>query len=202
MNNEYDLRKLFKYSKVIKNFYNDTTEPFTVNNCVKIESNAKTCVGSIKIEDSLIIPNIDYYNCSNNSIYEFEDDMKLLRLIENQFGSLYSDCGMFQCVKFLDYHYQDSSNKKTFLKFVKEKFLTLDWVKKTKNEKYEIYYELINWIDKKEKKRKKRFFISLLITLGVSMITFAIIENELKLIISALLGSSLVLLGKLVEKYF
>jgi hypothetical protein len=126
----------------------------------------------------------------------------LLRNIENQFGRLHEDYGMFQCIKFLDYHYKHSSTKKIFLKFVKEKFLTLDWVKKTKNDKFEIYYELINWIEKKEKKKKKRFFISLQITLGVVMIILAIREHEVKLIISALLGSSLVLLGKLVEKYF
>jgi hypothetical protein len=195
------LRKLFKYSKVIKNFYNDTPESYRFNNSV-IETNAKTHIESIEIEDSLIIPNVDYYNCSNNSIYELEDDIMLLRNIENQFGRLHEDYGMFQCIKFLDYHYKHSSTKKIFLKFVKEKFLTLDWVKKTKNDKFEIYYELINWIEKKEKKKKKRFFISLQITLGVVMIILAIREHEVKLIISALLGSSLVLLGKLVEKYF
>lgn len=202
MQNEYELRKLFKYSKVIKRFYNDTSEPFTVNNSVIIEPNAKKDIGSIAIEDSLIIPNFDYYNCSNSSIYEPEDDFKLIRNIENQFGLLHEECGMFQCIKFLDYHYKHSSNKKIFLKFVKEKFLTLDWVKKTKNDKFEIYYELISWIEKKEKLKTRRIFIYTIIILVIVMITLAIKENELKLIISALLGSTLALIGKFVEKYF
>lgn len=132
MQNEYELRKLFRYSKVIKNFYNDTNESFTVKNSVIIEPHNKTTIGSFLPEDSLIIPNVDYYNCSNSSIYELEDDFKLIRNIENQFGLLHDECGMFQCVKFLDYHYKHSSNKKIFLKFVKEKILTLDWVKKLK----------------------------------------------------------------------
>ena len=48
----------------------------------------------------------------------------------------------------------------------------------------------------------RRIFMCTITILVIVMVILAIKENELKLIISALLGSTLTLTGKFVEEYF
>ncbi len=201
-----EIKKIFRFSKIISKYYNDTDNVVTdIDNTGKqhkVNSNEIISFGNNRPEDDYIIPNLDIINHSNRQIYKSSDFNTNLHQIILRFTNSLDRGQIIEGIKFLEYHYNHSKDRKGLLRFVKYYILPKTWMTDEYRKKYIINDEEIeNWIKKKETIRKRRFYLILLCLLIILIVLigfFFCIDK--KIIIGAILGALLTQIGKLTEK--
>lgn len=203
----WKLNKIFKFSSIITDFYNDTDNiVFITDNQGKkteVKPNNIAHLGGNKLENDFVIPNLIVLQYSNRNIYKQPDLREKLYQIILKYTQSIDRGHIIEAISFLDYHYKNSKDKKRFIRFVKYYILQKLWMTDDFREKYTINdNEIQEWIQRKENNRKRiryLIFLSILILSAVFVgICFCV---DKKILFGAIIGAILGQIGKLVDKF-
>jgi len=202
----WELKKIFRFSNVISRIYNDTDkvvkEIDLTGKSYEVKPKSRIILGLNKPEDDYIIRNLDILNHSNRQIYIASSIKDNLNQIILRYTNSIKRGQIIEAIKFLEYHYNYTKNKKGLLRFVKYYILSKTWMTEGFRKNYTINDdEIENWIKKKERFRKNIIYF---IILGVLIITIALLGIlfcvDYKIIVGAILGALLTQIGKLIDK--
>lgn len=206
MKDYWELKKIFLFSKIVSKFYNDTDdiviETDITGKKYTVQPNSIINLSNNKPEDEYIIPNHDILNYSNRQIYKSNDFNKNLYEIILRFTASLNRGQIVEGVKFLEYHYKHSKDRKGLLRFVKYYIIPKTWMTDEFRKQYMINDEEINnWIKKKENIRKRRLYFIILFSLIILIFIIGFFFClDKKIIVGAILGALLTQIGKLVDK--